>query len=338
MPTEAETVQPGLPDGDTCVRFTPLDGIATPPANVTLFFRLETCEAGTPVLGLESKNFVLTENDSAVPVSESHLQILPRCVGYDFLNILLIDASGSMLKANTIQNVVSGAKYFVNEVVADEQPVAVYVFDGNAESEPLVDFTTDKSVLFEALESLKSRTSSDSSTNLNGALVDALALLDERFVNTSAMHFEGTVTVVTDGEDQAARVSDDAVLETIESTEHNVYAIGLGDSIRPETLERIGKDGFFQLETLATITEPFSSIASTLLAASQNYYVVGYCSPKRAGIHGIELRVDGYTGVLNAEFDASKFEGGCDADSIVSNATLEAKTCVLSPPWEDTTP
>ena len=334
---EEEAFLVGLPADDSCVRFTPHGWNCHPTRECDSLFSTETCDTRIPILGVEAESFVLTENQSPIPEAESHLQILPRCVGYDFLNILLIDGSGSMLQDGAVQNVVSGAKFFANQVVADEQPLAIYIFDGNPEAELLVDFTTDKST-FGALESLKTRVSTDTSTNLNGSIADALALLDQRFKDSTALHFEGTVTVLTDGEDQASRVSTDGILQAMEATEHSVYAIGLGGGINVDTLSEIGKDGFFQLADLSTISEPFGAIASTLIAASQNYYVIGYCSPKRAGVHGIQLRVDGYTGVLNAEFDASKFEGGCDAESIINNATLDAKSCVLSPPWEGTAP
>ena len=230
-----------------------------PPRECDSLFDWKPAIPGLPFL-VWKPSLCLTENQSPIPEAESHLQILPRCVGYDFLNILLIDGSGSMLQDGAVQNVVSGAKFFANQVVADEQPLAIYIFDGNLEAELLVDFTTDKSTLFGALESLKTRVSTDTSTNLNGSIADALALLDQRFKDSTALHFEGTVTVLTDGEDQASRVSTDGILQAMEATEHSVYAIGLGGGINVDTLSEIGKDGFFQLADLSTISEPFGRL------------------------------------------------------------------------------
>ena len=174
----------------------------------------------------------------------------------------------------------------------------------------------------------------DTSTNLNGAIVDGITLLDETFLESDALVFHGSLVVFTDGTDQAAFVDDESAVSLVTETNHDIFTIGLGGEVDETHLENIGKDGNFMADSTAELLAAFEAISAKILLSSQNFYVIGYCSPKRSGTHKITLEVDGYEGILQAEFDASEFVLGCDAASIVDGAVLDAKACAVEAPWE----
>ena len=318
----------------SCLQFEVLDGEATQPSNVTLFFSMKTCGDQTPVLGVAAENFIVTEGGTPVSPYESHLSILPKCIGYDLLTILLLDLSGSIFETESLPSVVEAAKAFASNLTAEEHYLSVHLFDGRAKTEKLVDFTKDKETLTEALDSVLTRSPVDNSTNLNGAVIDALEILNEREFESDALVFQGSVVAFTDGTDQANIVDNETAVAQVEESLHKVYTIGLGEEVEENHLKAIGPAGTFLANTLTELTTAFQESGDQVLRSSQNYYVIGYCSPKRSGKHMIELTVEGFKGIMRAEFDASEFTTGCNAETIVDQAKLEAKACSVTAPWE----
>jgi hypothetical protein len=62
------------------------------------------------------------------------------------------------------------------------------------------------------------------------------------------------------------------------------------------------------------IATSFEKAAARIEAFSKRYYLLGYCSPARAGEHvvRIETTVDGKTGWQEYKFDARGFGPNCD--------------------------
>jgi len=317
-----------------CLRFDVLDGEATSPSNVTLFFSINTCADQVPVLGVSADNFKLKEAGTPVSPYESHLSILPKCTGYDLLTVLLLDLSGSIFETENLPEVVQAAKDFAVNLTAEEHYISIHLFDGRNETEKLVDFTKDKDTLMAALDSVLTRSPVDESTNLNGAVVDALNILNDREFESDALVFQGSIVLFTDGTDQAGIVDNQTAADLVQESLHSVYSIGLGQEIDQDHLQALGPGGTFLAGTVADLNNAFKESGDKLLRSSQNYYVIGYCSPKRSGKHEIELSVEGYKGVLRAEFDATDFTTGCNAETIVEQAKLEAKSCSVTAPWE----
>ena len=57
-------------------------------------------------------------------------------------------------------------------------------------------------------------------------------------------------------------------------------------------------------------------IATEIDRRSKRFYILGYCSPKRAGQHSLTLRLDGWEGSLSLEFDARAGPGGAAAEHL----------------------
>jgi hypothetical protein len=225
--------------------------------------------------------------------------------------------SGSILESGSLPDLQAAAIGFVESVVA-EQTIAIYTFDGRAHMQLLVDFTNDIAVLRTAIESLSEYEVVDRSTNLNGAVVEGLDIVDAELGTLDDVDIKGgSLVLFTDGTDQAARVSDEAAIVAASSSPDRIYTIGLGGEIDADTLTVIGKDGRFISDDVQTLHEVFGQAAAAIRGAAQSYYILAYCSPKRSGTHRLELSLEGLTGSTTYDFAADGFEGGCTPDDFI---------------------
>src|SRR5690606_30686822 len=117
-----------------------------------------------------------------------------------------------------------------------------------------------------------------------------------------------------DGTDRAGRVSRDRLHDTLDGLEIDIITIGVGAEIDGGELEAIGRNGAIISKDRAAIAASFEQAAARVEAFSKRYYLLGYCSPARAGRHvvRIETSVDGKSGYAEYEFDARGFGPNCD--------------------------
>jgi len=327
VPTETteETEEPRL---TTCVEFEVLDGVATTPSNIMLFFGLQTC-TGEPLLGLQKEDFLISESGKPISLFESNLTLLPRCTGFEFISVLLLDMSGSILHSGSLPLLQEAAKGFISQLTSEFQQVSILIFDGREDVQVLQDFTTEKDVLMSAIDGLSSHEIVDKSTNLNGAVLQGLDAIDAQFLlsTDSVLHQQGTLVVFTDGTDQAGLVEDATAAEAVNLSPHKVYSIGLGAEIDPAHLETLGSQGAVFPNATTEIATAFNQVGEEIVLESQRYYVIGYCSPKRSGDHVLRLEVEGYVGAMKGVFNADEFGPGCDDASIIETAKLNAEAC-----------
>lgn len=93
-----------------------------------------------------------------------------------------------------------------------------------------------------------------------------------------------------------------------------IYVIGVGAEIDSGELGNIGRAGVILTKDRAEIANAFEQAAARIEAMSQRYYLLGYCSPARAGVHEVTIEAvhDGKSGSLSYEFDAAGFRPDCD--------------------------
>jgi hypothetical protein len=337
--TTTTTVQP-YPE--CCLDFTLLEGLAEEPSKIYLFFSVTNCE-GEPKSNLTADDFEIYENNDYISKYESDQTILPAPKLYTMSTVLILDTSGSILASETLDSLKLSAKTFVDNVAGkDAQEVAIYLFDGREDIKELVSYTRDVSTLKNAIESLSregimSDPEYDNSTNLNGAVQKGLSILDQRRSGIeSEQLFTGTLVTFTDGTDQAARVSDSDAVNSVKSSDHASFTIGLGGEIDESHLNDLGKDGFVWAENIGDLEEAFTEIANEIERESKKYYVLGYCSPKRAGNHSVTLKVTGCEGSLSYSFNADHFGPGCDVSEIMSIVNDQVTTCLSVEPGSAT--
>ncbi len=294
------------------LRLTPIDASVQKPANVAVYFTVDTAD-GEPVSGLEADSFRIYEDERLVSVHESKQTILSPEVAAEHYTMLLVDMSGSVVESGDVPTITAAASAFADRV-GKYQKVGVYAFDGRPDVIRVAGFSGGESSLRRAVQSLERFRSQDPSTNLNGAVIQALRELDSQLARANAPLRFGTLVVFTDGTDRASRVSGEELYEVLDQTEYDIIVIGVGAEIDEQELREIGRTDAITKADRAEIADAFEEAAMRIEAQSQRYYLLGYCSPARAGEHmvRIEAEYEGLRGSLTYDFSAEGFRGNCD--------------------------
>lgn len=333
-----------LGTGGPCLSLSEPDGTGpstSPPSRVSWSFRVDTC-GGEPVASLSATQFEIFEDGKKVSAFESQQRIAAKGERFRLYSVVLLDLSGSMLRSGDFSQLQSAAGAYLATALAggaDAHRVQLMTFDGRASPQVLVPFTADLATLKAGLASLSvaectgpadcarypdRRTCAgwrcvDDSTNLNGAVVQALQALDVARATSEVPWRDGALVVFTDGTDQAGRVSTADVLAAVRATNERLFAIGLGGEVDVPVLRELGRDGFWPVAKAELLQGTFEELARRMAALANRFYVLEYCSPRRGGVHALEVRAsargaDGgaLSGTLSGMFDARGFESGCE--------------------------
>lgn len=148
------------------------------------------------------------------------------------------------------------------------------------------------------------------------SVLKALATLDRQLKRSNQPLRFGTLVVFTDGSDRAARVAREEMDEALEGTDHEIYVIGVGAEIDESELRAIGRSGAILTTDREAITGAFEEAATRIEAMTQRYYLLGYCSPARAGTHEVTIEAisGAHGGTLSYEFSADGFRPDCDPE------------------------
>ena len=290
------------------------------PSVVRLYFTLRDCNENG-VVGKSESNFTVFEDDSEISVFESEQQLIPSSLGFDIKNLLLLDMSGSIVESGNLPSLQSAATSFVESLT--EQEVAIYVFDGQQSIQQIVDFTDDTNALTAGISSLDTYTVADNSTNLNGAVLAGLNVLDSESTQSTSSIFEGSLTIFTDGSDQAAWNSNAEAVTAVNSSAHSVYSIGLGGEVDQGHINSLGEEGSWTADDVSDLEEVFTSLSSVIIDRANSLYILAYCSPKRNGEHSLDLILNREDTSIIYDFDATGFEGGCSPDDFFEEGTTD---------------
>jgi len=296
---------------------------------------------GRPVPGLSAADFLLHENDSLVSTSESQQRLLPKPRIFRAYTHLLLDLSGSVAgNPEGLAAELAAAHAFVDEALTEPSvEVAISWFFGAPDSVPgylpgssgPLGFSANAAQLHAAIDNVDDVTVTSNSTNLFGAVLDGLAVLDEAAANADAIgleFFSLNLITFTDGTDQAGLVTREAAVAALEAGDYSAYTIGLGDEIDTQSLTLLGPDGFVQAANLPDLTPGFTDVAKDVRDLANSFYLVSYISPKQHGSGSNTLRItasrDGDSASLELTFLADYFCGG--AGFLDSMAQTSAET------------
>lgn len=302
--------------GCSSLEVTRINSAQDKPNNVWVFFTVQDGEE--PVAGLTAEDFEIYEDDKLVSKFESKQTIQNPDVAAVMYTLLLLDMSGSVTESGEADRLVDAAHMF-SERVGKTQKVGVYAFDGGEDLYSVVRFTEEPGSIDGGLEGLRAYKSKDPSTNLNGAVVQGLEVLDEALQKDKRPLKFGTLVVFSDGSDRAARITKQEMLESLGDEkygDYEVYAIGVGAEIEQSELSEIGRDGTELAENDDKVREAFEKVAARIEAHSKRFYLLSYCTPARKGDH--RVRIDALAnrnkqgkarsrGSLEYEFDANGF-------------------------------
>jgi len=287
-----------------------------PPANVTVTFYVSRTN-GYPVPGLPVDAFELLDDGMSDSQFEASKAFQPKPGRFQASVALLLDMSGSITGSEALPALKEASSAFVDKALeAQGVVVGVWWFDGGADIVQLVDFTNDAETLKAAIEGLTEEITRDASTNLNGAIRDGVALVEERMADGagSGIAQSGALVVFTDGTDQARRVSSSDALSAVEGTNISVYSIGLRGEIDEGFLNSVGSSGSAFADDRDALLEEFSGVGGLIGQMANSYYVLAYCSPRRDGVeHELTIRVThgGQRAEATTSYPAVNFTGGC---------------------------
>jgi hypothetical protein len=290
-----------------------IDAAYRKPSNVAVYFAVDDGD-GEPVADLLASDFKIYEDGALVSVNESRQTIVNPELAAAHYTLLLVDMSASVTESDQVAQITAAAAQFVSSV-EQQQRVAVYAFDGSEDIHEISPFTTSDARASAGVAKLASFTTKDPSTNLHGAIVQAVRVLDRELDHSTVPLRFGTLVVFTDGTDRAARVPFQEMIDAVQAADYSVFALGVGNEIDDNTLSRIGTDGYIRVEDSSALADAFSQISERIVAHTRRFYLLSYCSPARAGKHlvTVEAHAQDTKGELQYEFDAKGFSPECDA-------------------------
>lgn len=276
----------------TCPSLEKIDASASEAGLVQVLFSAR-CEA-EPITDLVAENVSLEEDGEAVSGAEALWALEPVRAALNTYTLLLIDVSDSILVEGTLEAARAAATEFATGLVADGDEVQVALFDGAEEIRTLVEWSDDPAVLEQSIGTIGPEDQIDGSTNLNGAVIQGLDILDAKVepeVDAELVSVANLV-VFTDGVDRARRESDSAARDVVDGSDHGVFVVGLtGDAAVAEDLGALAKDGYFEAAATEALGEAFAELRATLVAETNRFYRVSYCSPLRGPRATLTIRV-----------------------------------------------
>ncbi|MEL6535450.1 MAG: hypothetical protein AAFQ98_08565 [Bacteroidota bacterium] len=307
------------------VQLTLIEGESRLPANVTLFFKADF-EDGTPIADLNISDIEIFEDDELISTFEADRDFLRDPGEFNYSTLMLLDLSGSVLDGSALAVLKASADQFVDQVFSEDASetteIAIYWFDGEKAIHELQDFTSDADLLHDQIASISTGISQDNSTNLHGAVVQGVDIMERRMAiiqGRDSILTAGSILVFTDGKDRAGWVSETEAFSRVNDRAENlsVLSIGLGAEIDQSSLQQIGADGFAFVENLPELAETFAQTAASVRGEANSFYIFQYCSPKRQGMFTLRIDAtkDGQTGKLETTFSADGFQGGCNVGS-----------------------
>lgn len=294
------------------------------PSKVSVLFKIETAD-GDPVPNLAPSNFTILENDQRIDPLESQRTVRTDPESFSTFTLLLLDLSGSVIQDDAkLSELKTSTEQFAEAVIPQSARrndngfrMGIWWFDGSEDVHSLVDFTNDQRELIAEIQRITPELSEDPSTNLYGAVIQAVRILEDAMDDAENVA-SGSLVIFSDGEDQAGRAVRADALDAVLRTEatFSAYTIGLGTETDVATLESLGKDGYFPAENIEALQTQFDQVASRITADANSHYFLEYCSPKRQGSHDLTIQATNFdlSGSLTTCFCASGFSSGCTID------------------------
>ena len=292
------------PDATGCIRIDRVNGVEYAPAAVRVTFRVLDCE-GYPLRKLTEADVAVLNDSTGQDFNLSSegggasAPDLPSEFG--FYTVLALDMSDSIFNNDAVDDVIAGAKIFVEQMVTNaplnqKQKVAILVFGRTNAISIVQDFTSDDGLLNTTLDSLAAR-GSLGTTNLYGAYLEALTAVTAR--GTSLDLVERSVVILTDGTHEAgddARLRNEALTArrvAEQNSNTTVFSIGIHGDYDEIKLSELAtrEDYFIMAENAAALEQTFSEVASRVERIAHSNYVVGVCTPVELGNPSLTVKV-----------------------------------------------
>lgn len=281
---------------------------ATTPQGVGITF-LDQENPDVLINGSSKPNFfTLKEEGSEIKPNdaESDFQILKQdAIDFEFTTAIVLDKSASIGFEN-LPLIKDAARAMVQEI-EDNQKIGIFTF--SSQVQPIIDFTSDKTALINAINNIQLQ---GSSTNLYGGVITAADSLDNYTTLTLDKILKANIVVFTDGQENTGQYTIQQVQTATKDID--VYAVGVGDASISELEQITGFSGrVFLSNNLSQLKLEFQKIQREISKLANSFYWINYISPKRFGNNNITITVDGNLNSsvyksINTSFSADGFD------------------------------
>ncbi len=248
------------------------------PAIISILFRA-TDQYDNALPGLQTNDFVVTEDDLPVSSTETSLSIVPHNeLPFSLRTVIMIDISSSILPSDLLKITDAVRALLIDETGAStlipQQEIALYTFDDTITQ--INGFSSNAQSLVSSLDSIQAAIAI-TPTDLYGAIITGTAQWEDSFDLNQVT--QGSLIVVTDGSDTAGKHTfEDAQAATIGKS---VYTLGVGEDVSPAVLRSLGRSGSFTLRNFDQLRDAFQTIAGQVVDTANSFYYLHYASPKR---------------------------------------------------------
>eukprot|EP01062_Namystynia_karyoxenos_P059769 TRINITY_DN51182_c0_g1_i1.p1 TRINITY_DN51182_c0_g1~~TRINITY_DN51182_c0_g1_i1.p1 ORF type:complete len:862 (+),score=241.59 TRINITY_DN51182_c0_g1_i1:67-2586(+) len=337
---------PGVCADASCLSMTTMQERADPStiagADVYGSFTVQDCR-GMPVPGLSTADFTVHLDGVAVDPNGREEAALVRQRPQDSARRALavgIDQSGSITLAGTSAALRNATQQLLTAALpaspdAGSSLAGLFAFDGGADLVALPpSFTPDRAELIATAQQLPYIGQDQRSTNLYGAVVQAIDAASQAAAQLDAEQLEGrglaqasgAVVIITDGRDTSQRVTQAASVAAIEAFRRRngtVFVVGLGPDISDAYLTSlVGPGSYYIAEDTSDLGELFGDVGRQLSVSTTRYFL-GKCSPRRSGVHAMSVALTSAAiggaappQPLHWVYNAATLRAGCTADTL----------------------
>ncbi len=293
---------------------------ASKPSNVAAF--VSVTRKGKPVGGLPASAFQLEENGQPIDAETSQLRLIDPAMHAAFHSVLLVDLSQSNQAASRML-LAKAAGAFVRRVRLG-QTVTVAAYDGSNQVRVVGEYALDRHATApEIVEPLASLAPADPSRNLRGAVAQGLEILNRRLEASRAVGKVGTLAVFVRGPDLAGRFPEKELDDVLSGDTNKLVTIDVNGDKQDDTAERVSESGAVHAQSADTLPIAFEEAATLVDGLRDQYYLLSYCSPSRAGKRKLTVTVsvpdaegkDDHDSFSTA-FDATGFTAECDPQKV----------------------
>jgi len=318
----------------SCVATRILEGRRVQPSGVAVFFTVDDCN-GNPITDLTETDFSVAEDGEALSV-EAEAVVLPKPGAQAFVTLALdLSKSTDAVRGQLL----ASAQAFCDALYArlpGRVQVGIEVFAGMAESVRVQPPTLLQETIRAKLAELETwEIEAPNGTNLNGAVIDALARLrssQNGFAERSAHGAlsTGYLVLFTDGRDTTKLYTGvpGEVADALDESSAHVLAVGLeGDDYDHDALALLAPNGLFEASDSEGLARAFGAIANRIAGQFERTYLLGYCSPTLAGEHEVSVSVAQATTQISDSwtFSSEGFGPGCSG--AMFEAACDAREC-----------
>lgn len=324
---------------------------------VAVTARVKDKRSGQSFTGLTTNDFIILEDGLTVSPSESFLTVdSVNQIPYTFHTIIGLDISKSL----SLENIETMKQAIINYVAKPDpanaenyisrllpgQEISIYTFD-----EDITEIIRGTSDVNKIINEVKKITQGKLSTDLYNMIKTGLAKWENTF-RYDNVEF-GTLLIVTDGTDTAARLTLDQALAN-KKDDQSIYILKVGSEIEENVLAQItASENIFSLESLESLEEALVKVSKQATSFANGLYIIYYASPKRAGEHKISINLKGNTTcastvlaedcshTITGVFDATNFISPEAALVVKAPSNAEAGTTInlaVNTQWSNYTP